>query len=164
MNALLEARVLELLCQDARYDFETLSVMLGAKKEDIAAAVAKMEHKGVLMGYGAIVNREKLNEEIVSALIEVKVAPQRNQGFDAIAELIYTFPEVKSCYLMSGTYDLMVIVEGKNIREVAGFVSERLSLLDNVMSCATHFILKRYKDNGRVFTDKESDARLVVSP
>jgi len=164
MTVLLEARVLELLSQDARVDYETLAVMLGVTKEEIAAAVAKMEQQGLIIGYSAIVNREKLEEEIVSALIEVKVAPQRNQGFDAIAELIYTFPEVKSCYLMSGTYDLMVIVEGKNIREVAGFVSERLSILDNVMSCATHFILKRYKDNGRVFTDKESDARLVVSP
>jgi len=164
MTEQLEARVLDLLCRDARTDYDTMAVMLGVTAEEIATAAAKMEAEGLIIGYSAVVNSEKLKEDIVSALIEVKVSPQRNQGFDAIAELIYSFPEVQSCYLMSGTYDLMVIVEGKNIREVASFVSDRLSTLDNVLSCSTHFILKRYKQNGRVFVDKDPDGRLAVSP
>lgn len=164
MTEEMKARVLELLCRDARMDYETMAVMLGISPEEVKAAAAAMEAEGLIIGYSAVVNTEKSKEETVSALIEVKVSPQRSQGFDAIAELIYSFPEVKSCYLMSGTYDLMVIVEGKNIREVAGFVSERLSPLENVLSCATHFILKRYKQAGRIFVDQDSDGRLAVSP
>jgi DNA-binding Lrp family transcriptional regulator len=138
--------------------------MLGKNEEEIKQAIKELENDGIIMGYGAIINTEKLNEDKVSALIEVKITPQRDCGFDSIAKNIYSFPEVKSCYLMSGAYDLMVIVEGDNIREVAGFVSKRLSVLDNVLSCATHFILKRYKQDGNIFEETNEDRRQAVSP
>ena len=154
--------VLELLVSDARHTDEELAVMLGIPLAELRERKEKLEKDGVIIGYSAVVNTEKLENDNVSALIEVKAIPQR--GFDEIAEQLYQFDEVKSCYLMSGAYDLMLIVEGKNINAVARFVSERLSILDNVQSCATHFILKRYKCSGRVFVKESSDKRLVVSP
>ena len=144
--------VLELLVSDARHTDSELAVMLGISQEELRGRKEKLERDGVIIGYSAVVNTEKLENDSVSALIEV------------IAEQLYQFDEVKSCYLMSGAYDLMLIVEGKNINAVARFVSERLSILDNVQSCATHFILKRYKCSGRVFVKESSDKRLVVSP
>ena len=160
----LKIKLLELLHNDAFLKTEQLAVMLNKSEEEIKNEINELEQKGIIMGYGAIVNTEKLNENKVSALIEVKITPQRDCGFDAIAKNIYSYPEVKACYLMSGAYDLMVIVEGDNIREVAGFVSKRLSVLDNVLSCATHFILKRYKQDGNVFEDLNEDKRQAVSP
>ena len=156
--------VLELLVSDARHTDSELAVMLGISQEELRGRKEKLERDGVIIGYSAVVNTEKLENDSVSALIEVKAIPQRGCGFDEIAEQLYQFDEVKSCYLMSGAYDLMLIVEGKNINAVARFVSERLSILDNVQSCATHFILKRYKCSGRVFVKESSDTRLVVSP
>ncbi len=156
-------KILELLHQDAKLDCKTIAIMLDISEQAVADAIAEMEASGIIMGYGAIVNTEKLGDDKVSALIEVKITPQRDRGFDAIARTIYSFPEVQSCYLMSGAFDLMVIVEGKNIRDVAGFVSEKLSVLDNVLSCATHFILKRYKQNGTVFMGDSDDKRQVIS-
>ncbi len=160
----LKIKLIELLHDDAFLTSEKIALMLGKNEEEIKQAIKELENDGIIMGYGAIINTEKLNEDKVSALIEVKITPQRDCGFDSIAKNIYSFPEVKSCYLMSGAYDLMVIVEGDNIREVAGFVSKRLSVLDNVLSCATHFILKRYKQDGNVFEDINEDKRQAVSP
>lgn len=160
----LQTKLLQLLHSHAKLTPAELAVMLGESEQTISALIKEMEQTGLIMGYGAIINTEMLNDDRVSALIEVKITPQRDRGFDAIAKTIYSFPEVKSCYLMSGAFDLMVIVEGKNIKEVASFVSERLSVQDNVLSCATHFILKRYKQDGNIFAGNEGDIRQAVSP
>lgn len=160
----LKIKLLELLHDNAFLTKDKLAIMLGKEETEIENAIKELENDGVIMGYGAIINTEKMNDDKVSALIEVKITPQRDRGFDAIARTIYSFPEVKACYLMSGAYDLMVIVEGDNIRHVASFVSSKLSVLDNVLSCATHFILKRYKQDGNIFAEKNDDKRQAVSP
>lgn len=160
----LDMRLIEVLSADALLSHEEVAVMLGVDKAEVDARVSELERAGIIIGYGAVINPERIEDDSVHALIEVKVTPQRNQGFDSIAELIYSFDEVQSCYLMSGAYDLMVIVQGRNIKEVSAFVSEKLSILENVLSCSTHFILKRYKNNGRIFVNRESDKRLAVSP
>ena len=139
----IDLSIIELLSQDARHSDADLAVMLNLEPSDVTERKARLEQEGVIIGYSAVVNTEALEDDSVSALIEVKAIPQRNRGFDDIAEQLYQFDEVKSCYLMSGAYDLMLIVEGKNINAVARFVSERLSILESVQSCATHFILKR---------------------
>ena len=160
----LDAALLELLEEDARRTPEHIGVLLGISAAEARARIEGLESSGVIRGYTVLVDKDKLEEENISALIEVKVQPERNRGFDAIAEQLYLFDEVKACYLMSGAYDLMLIVEGKNIRSVSRFVSERLSILDNVQSCATHFILKRYKTDGVIFEKQAQDKRMVVSP
>lgn len=156
----LEADILDILQEDCRYAPAKIAVMLGKTEEEILAALSEMERRGIIVKYTAIVNDERLSDEIVQALIEVKVSPQKSSGFDAIAEEIYCFDEVKSCYLMSGGYDLAVFIVGRTLREVARFVSERLSTLDDVQSTATHFILKKYKIEGTV-TDKKEDGRRI---
>ena len=159
-----DSALLEILEGDARQTPAQAGVLLGISEEEAKTRIKNLEEAGVIRGYTVLVDRERMEEETISALIEVKVQPERNRGFDAIAEQLYLFDEVKDCYLMSGAYDLMVIVEGKNIRAVSRFVSERLSILDNVQSCATHFILKRYKSDGVVFGQQPEDKRMVVSP
>ena len=158
----LEADILKILEEDCRYTPAKIAVMLDRTEAEVIAAIEEMEQQGVIVKYTAIVNGERLADEVVQALIEVKVSPQKSNGFDAIAEEIYRFDEVKSCYLMSGGYDLAVFIEGKTLREVARFVSERLSTLDDVLSTSTHFILKKYKIEG-VITDREDDNRLRIS-
>ncbi|HIX06844.1 MAG TPA: Lrp/AsnC family transcriptional regulator [Candidatus Borkfalkia faecipullorum] len=158
----LETDILAILQEDGRYTPAKIAVMLDKSEEEVASAIAALEARGVIVKYTAIVNDERLSDDIVQALIEVKVSPQKTSGFDAIAEEIYRFDEVKSCYLMSGGYDLAVFIEGKNLREVARFVSERLSTLDEVQSTATHFILKKYKIEGTI-TDTEDDNRIRIS-
>ena len=158
----LETDILAILQEDGRYTPAKIAVMLDKSEEEVASAIAALEARGVIVKYTAIVNDERLSDDIMQALIEVKVSPQKTSGFDAIAEEIYRFDEVKSCYLMSGGYDLAVFIEGKNLREVARFVSERLSTLDEVQSTATHFILKKYKIEGTI-TDTEDDNRIRIS-
>ena len=158
----LETDILAILQEDGRYTPAKIAVMLDKSEEEVASAIAALEARGVIVKYTAIVNDERLSDDIVQARIEVKVSPQKTSGFDAIAEEIYRFDEVKSCYLMSGGYDLAVFIEGKNLREVARFVSERLSTLDEVQSTATHFILKKYKIEGTI-TDTEDDNRIRIS-
>ncbi len=158
----LETDILAILQEDGRYTPAKIAVMLDKSEEEVASAIAALEARGVIVKYTAIVNDERLSDDVVQALIEVKVSPQKTSGFDAIAEEIYRFDEVKSCYLMSGGYDLAVFIEGKNLREVARFVSERLSTLDEVQSTATHFILKKYKIEGTI-TDTEDDNRIRIS-
>lgn len=155
--------ILSILKEDARTTAADMAVMLNTSRESVEKAVAALEKDGVLKKYTVLVNEDKLNDERVQALIEVKVSPQFSHGFDSIAEDIYQFDEVTSVYLMSGAYDLAVFIEGKTLREVAGFVSEKLSVMDKVLSTATHFILKKYKADGVVLED-ERQRRLAVNP
>ena len=157
----LYSNILQILRDDARTSNAEISAMLGISEEEVAQAVAEMEKMGVIVKYTAIVNDEKTDKDYVEALIEVKVSPVREKGFDEIAEYIYQFDEVKSVYLMSGAFDLAIFVEGKNLRECARFVSEKLSGIDKVLSTATHFILKKYKTEGIVL-DKKENKRLIV--
>ena len=143
--------LLAIIEKNSRMDLKELAVILGVEEIDVANELAALEAEGVICGYHTLVNWEKTTVDKVDALIEVRVTPQRGQGFDGIAERIYKYPEVRSVYLISGGYDLMVILEGKTLREVANFVSDKLSTLDTVLSTATHFILKKYKDHGTVF-------------
>ena len=141
----LEADILKILEEDCRYSPSKIAVMLDTSEAEVSAAIKNMEESGVIVKYTAIVNGEALSEEIVQALIEVRVTPQKVNGFDAIAEEIYRFDEVQSLYLMSGGYDLAVFIEGRSLRDVSRFVAERLSTIDGILSTATHFILKKYK-------------------
>ncbi|WP_134703716.1 Lrp/AsnC family transcriptional regulator [Ammoniphilus sp. YIM 78166] len=161
-------KVLELLVlleQDARQTHDKLAMMLAVSKQEVEEAIAQLEKDKVILRYPALINWDKIQaDEQVTAMIDVKVTPQRDKGFDDIAERIYRFPEVKSVYLMSGAYDLSVTIEGKTMREVAFFVSQKLATLDHVISTATHFILKTYKHDGVVYDQQDGDRRMVVSP
>ena len=154
--------ILEILEKNNKLSDEQIAVMLGKSVEEVRAAIKKFEEANVILGYNTLINWEKTNKETVIALIEVKVTPQRGQGFDKVAEKIYRYPEVKSCYLMSGGFDLTVIIEGKTMKEVALFVAEKLALIEGVISTATHFVLKKYKDKGTIFEEKEKDDREAI--
>lgn len=154
--------ILEVLKSNSRLNCEEIAVMLGKSVEEVKSTIKKLEDEGIIVGYNTLINWEKTNREMVTALIEVKVAPQRGEGFDKVADRIYRFPEVKACYLMSGGFDLTVIVEGKNIKEVASFVAEKLAPLESVLSTSTHFVLKKYKDEGVIFEKKEKDTREAI--
>lgn len=151
--------ILELLENDGRLTPKELAVMLEKETGDIKAEISELEARGVILGYKAIVDWDKTDKEAVTALIEIKVIPQRDRGFDEIATKICRYPEVKSAYLMSGGFDIAVTIEGRTMREVALFVAEKLALIESVTSTATHFILRRYKDNGVVYKIPETDLR-----
>ena len=155
----LETDILAILQEDGRYTPAKIAVMLDKSEEEVASAIAALEARGVIVKYTAIVNDERLSDDIVQALIEVKVSPQKTSGFDAIAEEIYRFDEVKSCYLMSGGYELAVVVKGKGFKDIAMFVATRLSTLDSVLSTKTHFLLSRYKERGLFMNREEPDQR-----
>ena len=160
--------MIELLClleQDARQSHERLATMLDITVKEVGQAVSYLEQEQIILRYPALINWDKIQgDDQVTAMIEVKVTPQRDRGFEEIAERIYRFSEVKSVYLMSGAYDLSVSVEGKSMREVASFVSQKLSTLDHVISTATHFVLKTYKHDGVIYDKPDDDRRMVVSP
>lgn len=156
--------ILELLERNDRLTAAEIAIMLGMSEEEVKAKIAELEADKVIINYRAMVNWERAGVEKVNALIEVKVIPQRDVGFDEIAERIYSFPEVKSVFLMSGAYDLMVLVEGTTMKEVALFVSQKLATIYNVQSTATHFVLKKYKLEGVIMDGKEDVERLVVTP
>jgi len=156
--------LLKLLQTNALESPENLARMLGITAAEVKARVEEYEKRGVIRGYQAILNEDQLGLDKVTAVIEVKVTPQREGGFDTIAQRISRFPEVNSAYLMSGTYDLLLFVEGRTLREVASFVSERLSPLEGVLSTSTHFMLKTYKRFGVLMQQESSDERLSVSP
>lgn len=160
----MEKDILAILQADSRTSNSKLAAMLGVKEEVAAAAVKKLEDEGVIVKYTAIVNGEEADEQAVEALIEVKVTPQRGAGFDAIAQEIAAHGEVKNLYLMSGGYDLAVIVEGKSLKSVSRFVSERISTYESVLSTATHFILKKYKVEGALITKNEREERIAIQP
>ena len=157
-------RILAVLEKNSRIDIHDLAILLGESEVAVANEIADMEKERIICGYHTLINWDNTSEEKVQALIEVKVTPQRGMGFDKIAERIYQYSEVDSVFLMSGGYDFTVIIEGKTMRQVALFVSEKLSTLDSVLSTATHFVLKKYKDQGVIFGQKKEDLRLKVTP
>lgn len=138
--------------------------MMGEEEIDLVNELAALEEEGIICGYHTLIDWEKTSIEKVTALIEVRVTPQRGQGFDNIAERIYKYPEVTSVYLISGGYDLLVTLEGKSLKEISGFVSDKLSTLDTILSTATHFILKKYKDHGTILNKNYEDIREKVTP
>ena len=160
----LETQVLDLLREDCRLPLEKLAVMLGVSTEEVAETIDSLERRRVILHYAPTINWDLTDRERVEAMIQVSVTPQRDMGFDAVARRIYRFEEVKSVYLMSGGYDLLVLVEGKSMREIARFVAEKLSTLEGVLSTSTHFHLKTYKKNGCVFEAPVQTERLAVAP
>ena len=152
-------KLLDLLAQDARLTSAQLAAMLGESEEDVAAAIKAYEKNSTILGYKTVVDWDKTSKESVTALIEVKITPQKGMGFDEIARQIYSHHQVESVYLMSGGFDLCLIVEGHTMRDVAYFVAEKLATIDGVASTATHFVLQRYKDGGIVFDNEETDKR-----
>ena len=156
--------ILKILQGNALESRETIARLLDLPAAEVNQRIADYEQRGVIRGYQAILNEDKIDLDKVTAVIEVKVTPQREGGFDTIAERISRFPEVRSAYLMSANYDLLLFVEGRTLREVAGFVSERLAPLDGVISTSTHFMLKTYKRFGVLMHEKRSDERLTVTP
>lgn len=156
--------LLAIIEKNSRIDLKELAVILGVREVDVVNELETMEKEGIICGYHTLVNWEKTSNEKVTALIEVRVTPQRGQGFDSVAERLYRYPEVRSVYLISGGFDLMVILEGKTLREVSSFVSDKLSTLDRVLSTSTHFILKKYKDHGTIFVQKTEDEREMITP
>ena len=158
-----DIELLSLLETNARLSVRDLSDILLEEEENIIQRMDSLEKRKIICGYHTLIDWDKTSADKVTALIEVSVTPQRGQGFDKIAERIYNYPEVRSVYLISGAYDLMVILEGKTLKEVSGFVSDKLSTLDSVLSTATHFILKKYKDHGTIFERKTRDERMPVT-
>ena len=160
----LRLEILKYLEKNSRVDLSELAVLLGVTQTDIANAMANMEQEKLICGYHTLIDWDKAGVEKVTGLIEVRVTPQRDRGFDRIAERIYNYPEVFSVYLISGGYDLLVTLEGKTLKEVSRFVSEKLSTVDEVISTATHFILKKYKDYGTVMGARKESERMKVTP
>lgn len=159
-----DREILEILQDNSRLTPVQIAAMLGVEQADIEQRIKDLEELRIIAKYHTLINWEKAGEESVSALIEVKVTPQRGAGFSKVAERIYRFPEVKSVFLMSGAYDIAVLIEGKTMKEVALFVATKLATIQNVLSTATHFVLKKYKQEGVILEDKEEDKRLVISP
>lgn len=158
----LEDRVLRVLKDNAKISPEELAVMMGTETAAIKEVITQMEKQQIILGYGALIDWMKRDREAVTGLIEVRVTPQRDRGFDRIAQRIYNFPEVNSCYLMSGDYDLLVTVEGHSLRDVSHFVSEKIAVIDEVLSTRTHFILKKYKMEGHILKSPSDDEREVM--
>lgn len=161
---MIKNEILNIIEKNSRVDTKEISIRLGTTEAEVVEAMQQMEQDGIICGYHTMINWEKTSDEKVTALIEVRVTPQRGEGFDNIAERIYKYPEVKSVYLISGGYDLLVTLEGKTLKEVSTFVSDKLSTLDTVLSTATHFILKKYKDHGTIMTKKCEDERIKITP
>ena len=155
--------ILEILEKNSRYTDQEIAVMTGKTVEEVREAIRDYEERSIIAGYTTLINWENTGRETVTALIEVQITPQMGVGFDKVAERIYKFPQVKACYLMSsGGFDLTVIVEGKTMKEVAMFVSDKLSIQEYVTGTATHFVLKKYKDHGTIFREKKTDDREML--
>ena len=157
-------KILAIMEKNSRIDIKDLAVLLGESEVAVANEIADMEKEHIICGYHTLINWDNTSEEKVTALIEVKVTPQRGMGFDKIAERIYQYNEVNAVYLMSGAFDFAVFIEGKTMKEVALFVSSKLSTLDSVLSTSTHFVLKKYKDHGPVLVEEVQDERMLVTP
>ena len=159
----MRTQILKYIEKKSKVDLGELAVLLGTDEVTIANEIAEMEKEKIICGYHTLIDWDKAGAESVTALIEVRVTPQRNQGFDHIAERIYNYPEVNAVYLISGSYDLLVTLKGKTLKEVSQFVSDKLSPLDSVLSTATHFILKKYKEHGTVMVKKSKSERMPVT-
>ena len=157
-------KILTFLEKNSRINLGELAILLGMDEVSVANEIAEMEKEHVICGYHTLIDWDKTSEEKLTALIEVKVTPQRGLGFDKVAERIYNYAEVDSVYLISGGFDFMVMIEGKTMRDVAQFVSDKLSPLDSVLSTATHFVLKKYKDHGSIMVRESKDERMLVTP
>lgn len=158
----MKGEILTLLERNSRMAVSEIATIIGREAEAVAAAIRELEADGVIRGYSALIDWEKFGQESVTAYIEVRVTPQRGQGFDKVAERIYQFPQVVACNLMSGGFDLFVVVEGRTMKEVALFVAEKLAPIESVLSTATHFVLRRYKDRGVLFGQQIRDEREAV--
>ncbi len=157
--------IIEILSQDARRSAAMVAAMIGCSEEEAAKEIADLEKEQIIMKYSAIINEERIEDpRNVHALIEVKVVPQFRHGYEMIAQNICVYDEVRACYLMSGTYDFMVLVDGRSVRDVARFVAEKLSVIEGVTSTATHFVLRKYKDNHVIMPVDNGDQRQVVTP
>lgn len=163
MNQELRLEILRYLEKNSRVDLAELGVLMGVDEAAVANEIADMEKEKIICGYHTLINWDRAGVEKMSALIEVRMTPQRNQGFDRIAERIYNYPEVNAVYLISGAYDLLVTLEGKTLMEVSRFVSEKLAPIEEVVGTATHFILKKYKDHGTVLDPKKESERMLVT-
>ncbi|AGN37714.1 putative transcriptional regulator AlaR [Bacillus paralicheniformis ATCC 9945a] len=160
-----ETEILEILEENSRLEPETIAKMANISQEETKAIIEKLEKEKVIIDYSAMIDWRKVDgHEGVTAMIDVKVTPKRGVGFDEVAERIYRFQEVESVYLMSGVYDLSVVIRGRTMSDISHFVSEKLSTLESVVSTTTHFILKKYKHDGKVFDSGDDDKRIVVSP
>ena len=157
-------QILAIIEKNSRIDIKELAVILGAEEIDVANELKAMEEEGIICGYHTMIDWEKTSIEKVTALIEVRITPQRGKGYDNIAERIYKYPDVNSVYLISGGYDLLVTVDGKTLKSVSSFVNEKLATIEGDLSTATHFILKKYKDHGTILTKKYEDTREKVTP
>ena len=155
--------ILKLMEKNSRIDFQDVADMLDTDLETVKKTVKEMEDEHIICGYHTLINWDKEEEERVTAMIEVRITPQRGRGFDKIAERIYNYPEVKTVYLMSGTYDLMVILEEKTLKEISHFTSNRLAVIDSVIGTTTHFVIKKYKDHGTILAEPV-DERMAVTP
>lgn len=157
-------KILAIIEKNSRIDLNDLAMMLGVTEAEVANEIADMEKEHIICGYHTLINWDNTSNEKVTALIEVKVTPQRGLGFDKIAERMYNFPDVRAVYLMSGGFDFTVIIEEKTMKEVAQFVTDKLAPLEAVRGTATHFILKKYKDHGTVLAENNKDERMLVTP
>jgi len=155
-------KILKLLENDSRLTPSQIAMMLDMSEEEVKAKIAEYEANNTIVGYKTLINWEKTDNEKVTAFIELKVTPQRGLGFDKVAERIYNYPQVQSVYLMSGGYDLFVIIDGKTMKEVALFVAEKLATMESVVSTATHFVLKSYKEKGVIYAQKQKDERDLI--
>ncbi|MDE1547642.1 Lrp/AsnC family transcriptional regulator [Jeotgalibaca sp. YN-L-12] len=164
MSREIREKILKMIEKNSKRTHEEIAVMLGLELEVVTETIEQLEAEKVICGYHTLVNWDKAEDDEVSAVIELKVNPQRGSGFDKIAERVYQYPEVDAVYLMSGAYDLLVEMRKAPMKEIAAFVANRLSTIDEVQSTATHFILKRYKDHGTLFVEENKDQRMVVSP
>ena len=157
-------KILAVIEKNSRIDIKDLATLLGEDEVAVANEIAEMEKERIICGYHTLIDWDKTGDEKVTALIEVRVTPQRGMGFDKVAERIYEYNEVEAVYLMSGGYDFTVMIEGKTMRQVAQFVSEKLAPMESVLSTATHFILKKYKDHGTIIAEEEQDERMLITP
>ncbi len=156
--------ILEILTDDARTPVSRIATMLGRNEAEIGEAIASLEERRIILKYPALINWEKVDVEEVEALIEVRVTPERDRGFNAVAEQIYRFDEVRNVYLMSGGYDLLVMLKASSLKKLALFVAQKLSTIEGVLSTATHFVLKKYKNEGVIIDEQIEDRRLKVTP
>lgn len=164
MSPEMDEKILTIIEKNSKLTHEEVAAMLGLETEEVASAIKRMEDEKIICGYHTLVNWEKTGDDHASAVIELKVNPQRGAGFDRIAEMVYQYPEVEAVYLMSGSYDLLVEMKKAPIKEIAMFVARRLSTIEHVQSTTTHFVLKRYKDHGTLMVSGGEDQRQVLTP